>query len=82
MRRAELLQEVLKMRFGEVCERWEKGRLTQSEAADVLGVCDRTFRRYIDRYGQGGLKGLDDKRLSQASYRLAPVDDTVRRTGF
>ena len=77
MRRAELLQEVLKMRFEEVYERWEKRRLTQAEAADVLGVCDRTFRRYIDRYEQGGLEGLDDKRLSQASYRLAPVDEVM-----
>jgi len=65
------------MRFEEVYERWDKGRLTQEEAADVLGVCDRTFRRYIDRYAQGGMEGLNDRRLGQASYRLAPVDEVM-----
>jgi transposase len=51
--------------------------LTQEEAAEILGVCDRTFRRYVDRYEHGGMDGLDDKRLSQASYRLAPVDEVM-----
>jgi len=64
MGRTELLQEIRKMRFEEVYGRWDKGRLTQEEAADVLGVCDRTFRRYIDRYVQGGMEGLNDRRLS------------------
>jgi transposase len=65
------------MRFEEVYGRWDKGRLTQEEAAEILGVCDRTFRRYVDRYEHGGMDGLDDKRLSQASYRLAPVDEVM-----
>jgi transposase len=77
MRRTELLQEIRKMRFEEVYGRWDKGRLTQEEAAEILGVCDRTFRRYVDRYEHGGMDGLDDKRLSQASYRLAPVDEVM-----
>lgn len=65
------------MRFEEVYEGWDKGRLTQEEAAEILGVCDRTFRRYIDRYEQEGMEGLNDRRLSQASYRLAPVDEVM-----
>ena len=77
MRRTEMLQEIRKMRFEEVYGRWDKGWLTQEEAAEILGVCDRTFRRYIDRYEQGGMDGLDDKRLSQASCRLAPVDEVM-----
>lgn len=40
-------------------------------------VSDRTFRRYIDRYHQGGLDGLLDKRLTQASARKAPVDEAM-----
>jgi len=29
---------------------WTEKRLTQEEAARLLGVCDRTFRHYINRY--------------------------------
>jgi transposase len=77
MRRTEVLQEIRKMRFQEAYTRWDKGWLTQEEAAELLGVCDRTFRRYIDRYEHGGMEGLYDKRLSQASFRLAPVDEVM-----
>jgi hypothetical protein len=62
------------MRFEEVLDVWKKGRLTQEEAALMLGVCGRTFRRYINRYDEGGLGALQDKRLIHASARAAPVD--------
>ena len=52
--------------------------LGQEEAAQKLGVCKRTFRRYVDRYEDEGLGGLMDKRLSEVSARRAPVDDVVR----
>ncbi len=51
------------MRFEDVSERWSVKRLTQEEAAQLLGVCERTFRRYIDRYEDEGLDGLIDKRM-------------------
>ncbi len=41
------------------------GRLTHMEAAFLLGVCDRTFRRYLVRYGEGGLEALLNKRLTK-----------------
>ncbi len=63
------------MRFEEVYFGWNESRLTQEEAARILGVCDRTFRRYIDRYEHGGMEGLSDRRLTQASFRRAPVDE-------
>ncbi|MBI3752585.1 MAG: ISNCY family transposase [Deltaproteobacteria bacterium] len=63
------------MRFEEIYETWTERNLTQEEAARVLGVCSRTFRRYIDRYEEDGLEGLKDKRLTQASFRRAPVDE-------
>ena len=65
------------MRFEEIYSRWNASRLTQEEAAEILGVTDRTFRRYIHRYEEGGLEGLSDKRLTQASFRRAPVDPRV-----
>jgi transposase len=66
------------MRFEEAYGSWQAGRLTQEEAARLLGVCERTFRRYIDRYEEDGLQGLIDKRLSQVSHRRAPVDEVMR----
>jgi transposase len=65
------------MRFEEVYYGWNESRLTQEEAARILGVCDRTFRRQIDRYEHGGMEGLLDKRLTQASFRCAPVDEVL-----
>jgi transposase len=78
MRRTELLQEVRMMRFEEAYEGWQKRSLTQAEAAGLLGVCERTFRRHINRYEDTGLEGLMDRRLNQASHRRAPVDEVIR----
>lgn len=50
MRRTELLQEICVMRFEEAYGGWQARRLSQSEAARLLGVSDRTFRRYGVRY--------------------------------
>ncbi len=77
MKRSEVLQEVRKMRFEESYEGWNRGRLTQEEAAMLLGVCDRTFRRYLSRYEDKGMEGLIDKRLGQISHRRAPVDEVM-----
>jgi len=66
------------MRFEEAHAGWQAGRLTQQEAAQLLGVCERSFRRYVDRYEAGGLEGLMDKRMSQLSQRRAPVDEVLR----
>lgn len=48
------------MRFEEAYAGWQGGRLRQEEAARLLGVCERSFRRYIDRYQEAGLEGLTD----------------------
>ncbi|MDE0505988.1 MAG: helix-turn-helix domain-containing protein [Candidatus Poribacteria bacterium] len=67
MRRTEWLQEIRITRFEEAFFGWTESRLTQDEAARVLGVCTRTFRRWSDWYEEEGLEGLRDKRLPQAS---------------
>ena len=66
------------LRFEEAFDAWTESRLTQEEAARLLGVCARTFRRYVDRYEESGIDGLVDKRLSEVSSRRAPVDEVVR----
>jgi hypothetical protein len=55
------------MRFQEVYD----GRLSQSEAVEILGVCVRRPQRYSARYEEGecDLASLADKLLSQASKR-------------
>jgi transposase len=72
-----LMQEIRKMRFEESYEGWTESRLTQEEAARLLGVCSRTFRRYINRYEENGVEGLLDKRLTQISFRRASVDEVL-----
>ncbi|MCH7741560.1 MAG: ISNCY family transposase [Proteobacteria bacterium] len=66
------------MRFEEALDLWQSRTLNQEEAALLLGVCDRTFRRYIDRYEDDGLQGLIDKRMEQVSQHRAPVDEVLR----
>lgn len=66
------------MRFEEVYTDWQDKRLTQAEAARLLGVCERTFRRQMGRYEAEGLQGLIDKRLDQVSHKRAPVDEVVK----
>lgn len=68
------------MRFEETYEGWNAGRLTQFEAARILGVCERSFRRYLLKYEAEGLEGLLDRRLEQASHRRAPVDEVMALT--
>jgi len=80
MKRTALLQEIRKMRFTEARDGYESNQLTQTEAAKLLGVCDRTFRRYLNRYEADGVEGLIDKRIEQVSHRRAPVDEVIRMT--
>jgi transposase len=80
MKPTKVLQEIRKMRFEEAYAGWSEGRLTQAEAARILGVCDRSFRRYIGRYEAEGMEGLIDRRLEQVSNRQAPVDEVVAMT--
>jgi transposase len=67
MGRAALLQEIRKMRFLEVYERCRKRRLSYAEAAETLGVSERTFRRLRDRFEVEGEDGLLDRRLGKPS---------------
>jgi transposase len=74
MRRTEVLQGLRRMRFEDVYGRWQERRLSQGEAAEILGMSERTFRRWRDRYQADGLEGLADRRLGKASARRVPVD--------
>jgi len=77
MKRTVVLEEIRQMRFEEAYEGWQKKHFTQEEAARLLGVCERSFRRYIAQYEEEGLESLLDKRLHQPSHRCAPVDEVM-----
>jgi transposase len=72
MNRAEVLQGLRSMKFGAVSGRWEGGELSQVEAAEILGVTERTFRRWYRRYEEEGTEGLADRRLGKASPKRVP----------
>lgn len=78
MTRATVLQEVRQMRFEELYERRQRRELTMVEAAEILGVTERTFRRWSTRYEAEGLEGLEDRRLGHASARAVPVDEVLQ----
>jgi hypothetical protein len=50
MKRTGVLQGVRMLKFRDVFGRWEKGRLSELEAAELLGMTERTFRRWRRRY--------------------------------
>ncbi len=55
--------------FEEALGDWQGGCLTQDQAAALLGVSARTFRRWMVRYGEDGLEGLRNRREGgQRSY--------------
>ncbi len=59
-------------KFESVLDRVEARALSQVQAAEILGMSDRSFRRYRDRYAEEGLSGLLDRRLSKASAKGLP----------
>jgi transposase len=74
MRRTEALQGVRMTVFLNLLHRWESAEFNQAEAAELLGVSERTFRRWTRRYEEDGEAGLVDRRLGQASGKRVPVD--------
>jgi transposase len=65
------------MKFEEVYERTARRELSQLEAASILGVSERTFRRWRDRFAADGAEGLYDRRLGKVSARRVPVDTVM-----
>ena len=62
------------MRFLDILGRYEAAEFNQLEAAALLGVSERTFRRWQARYEEDGEAGLLDRRLGKASGKRVPVD--------
>lgn len=80
MLKPKTLQEIRAMKFEDVYERRAQRSLTIEEAAEILGVCERTFRRWCESYEEEGMEGLLDKRLGKRANNAAPVDEVIRMT--
>src|ERR1700733_14496431 len=79
MRRTEAREAVRMAVFLNILNRWESAELNQEEAAELLGVSERTFRRWTRRYEDEGEAGLIDRRLGKASGRRVPSPTQVGR---
>ena len=73
MRRTDVLQGIRLMKFEEILGRTKRRQVSQEEAASMLGMSERTFRRWRDRFEAEGAEGLYDRRLGRVSARRAPV---------
>jgi transposase len=67
MNRTTVLQDRRMLKFRDVLSRWERRELSMMEAAEILGMSERQFRRYRDRYEEEGDGGLLDRRLGKPS---------------
>jgi len=69
MDRAKVLQGLRMMKFKVLAERWTRGALSQAEAAEMLGMSERNFRRWYGRWLEEGEGGLLDRRIGRPSPR-------------
>ena len=74
MRRTEALEGVRLIKFVSILSRYDAAEFSQSEAAELLGVGERTFRRWRERYDEDGEAGLLDRRLGKVSGKRVPID--------
>lgn len=77
MNRAEVLQEVRLMKFDELYSRRTADKLTQEQAAEILGISVRTMRRWEERYEAEGAEGLYDRRLGKLANNRVPADTAM-----
>ena len=77
MGKSKLLQEIRMMQFEQLYGNWQAKRLSEEEAAELLGISTRTFRRWSRKFEADGADGLADKRLETPSNRAAPVDEVT-----
>src|SRR5437588_10041489 len=57
MNRATWLQDRRMLKFRDVLSRWERRELSMVEAGELLGMSERQFRRYRERFEDDGEAG-------------------------
>ena len=76
--RATWLQDRRMQKFRDVLSRWEAGALSMMEAGELLGMSERQFRRYRERFEEEGEDGLRDRRLGKPSSKRVPAAEKDR----
>jgi transposase len=66
------------MRFEDLLDRHEWGQLTQAEAGEMLGMSERSFRRWQVRHREEGAAGLVDRRVGRPSPRRSDAGELAR----
>jgi len=65
------------MQFKELYGLRTERKLTIEEASEVLGISERTFRRWSCKYEDEGAIGLVDRRFGKKPNNTAPVDEVL-----
>src|SRR4051812_40236586 len=76
-RRDRMLPEVRMARIIDAIGLHQAKKLSCVEAAELLGMSERHFRRLRDAYEAHGAEGIVDRRRGRASGRRAPVDEVA-----
>jgi transposase len=82
MDRTRIHEGIRQMRFEALLDRQQRGEIGQLEAAQALGITERSFRRWGERYREEGLAGLADRRLGKPSSRRAGTLEIERMLGL
>ena len=70
------------MKVQEVILRAMAKKITWWQAAEILGISDRSMRRYRERYEEFGYDGLFDRRRGQPSPKRVPVSTVEQVLGL
>jgi len=66
------------LKFKDVLSRWERRELSMMEAGELLGMSERQFRRYRERFEEEGEAGLADRRLGKPSRKRIEAAEVER----
>ena len=66
------------MKIQEVILQAMSGEITWIKAAQIIGVSDRTMRRWKRRYGEQGYEGLFDCRAQRSHFQSLPESENIK----
>ena len=72
------LQGLRMVKFRDVLDLWERRELSMQEAGTLLGMSERQFRRYRERFEEEGEAGLIDRRLGKPSPKRIDTAEALR----
>lgn len=77
-----MLPEIRMARIVEAIGRVRDKRLSCVEAAALLGISERHFRRLRDSFEEGGAEAIVDRRRGRRASNKAPTDMAKARSGL